>query len=265
MPSVPNPDLMRASRGLFLLTWQTLRILLRLGARLVMDMSMTPSALSIADQTQSTMVAIYATATTKTPLLCESCRASEYKTNEADRYRYDVTNKNATSIISRTTYEGASYTHQGWVTDRMWQEFLVLDDEYDEVEEAGPAKDGKPITYFWDIRSLESPKQTGHFQSSVTGIDHNQFVIDGFAYQSNYGSGLRVLDLSTLPDDPTGGSVKEVGFFDIYPEDDGEPGGGVVDFVGTWSNYPFFPSGFIVINTIERGAYVVKLKDTVWG
>jgi choice-of-anchor B domain-containing protein len=176
-----------------------------------------------------------------------------------------VTNKNATKIISRTSYDGASYTHQGWVTDPAWQEFLVLDDEYDEARGAGPGKDGKPITYFWDIRSLEAPKQTGHFKSSVTGIDHNQFVVGGLAFQSNYASGLRVLDVSSLPADPTGKGVKELGFFDIYPEDDGEPGGGTVDFLGTWSNYPYFKSGFIVVNTIERGAYVLKMKDGVRG
>lgn len=30
---------------------------------------------------------------------------------------YDVTDKSTTNVISRTTYEGASYTHQGWVTN----------------------------------------------------------------------------------------------------------------------------------------------------
>jgi choice-of-anchor B domain-containing protein len=149
-------------------------------------------------------------------------------------------------------------THQGWVTNPNWQEFLVLDDEYDEYDGAGPAASGYPITYFWDIRSLENPKQTGVFRSQAYGIDHNQFVIDGFAYQSNYGSGLRILDISSLPRDPTGSRVKEVGFFDIYPEDDNLPNGGVVDFVGTWSHYPFFKSGYILVNTIERGAFVLK-------
>ena len=116
------------------------------------------------------------------------------------------------------------------------------------------------MTYIWDIRSLASPKQTGLYRSSARGIDHNQFVVDGKAYQSNYGSGLRVLDVSGLASDPTGGNVKEIGFFDVYPEDDNEPEGGVVDFVGTWSHYPFFKSGYILINTIERGAFVVKLR-----
>jgi choice-of-anchor B domain-containing protein len=171
---------------------------------------------------------------------------------------YDVTLKNVTNIISRSAYDGASYTHQGWVTNTTWQEYLLLDDEYDEFDAAGLAKDGYPITYFWDIRSLEKPKLVGHYRAPVKGIDHNQFIHDGLSFQSNYGGGLRIIDISSIPTDPTGAGVKEVGWFDIYPEDDTEEGGGLVDFVGTWSNYPYFKSGFILINTIERGAFVVK-------
>jgi choice-of-anchor B domain-containing protein len=146
------------------------------------------------------------------------------------------------------------------VTNTDWQEFLLLDDELDEARSVGPADSGHPVTYVWDIRSLEAPKQTGLYKSAAYSIDHNQFVINGLAYQSNYGAGLRILDVRSLSADPTGAGIKEIGYFDIYPEDDGEPNGGVVDFVGTWSHYPFFKSGYILVNTIERGAFVVKLR-----
>lgn len=135
-----------------------------------------------------------------------------------------------------------------------------MDDEYDEYDKVGPAASGYPITYFWDIRSLEKPKQTGYYRSAAYGIDHNQFVNNGFSTQSNYGAGLRILDVSSLVSDPTGKLVKEVGFFDVYPEDDNRANGGSVDFVGTWSHYPFFKSGYILVNTIERGAFVVKRR-----
>lgn len=180
-----------------------------------------------------------------------------YGYNEDTLTIYDVTDKNVTNIISRTSYEGASYTHQGWVTNLEWQTRILVDDEYDEEDGAGEGAQGFPVTYFWDITSLAAPTLTGFFRNEYSlGIDHNQFVIDGFAYQSNYGGGLHVLDVSSLEEDPTGAGVSEVGFFDIYPEDDAQ--GGIVDFVGTWGHYPFFPSGYIVINTIERGAFVVK-------
>jgi choice-of-anchor B domain-containing protein len=181
-----------------------------------------------------------------------------YGYNEDTLTIYNVTNKAAATIISRTSYEGASYTHQGWVLDTQWQNYLVLDDEYDEYDAVGPGAAGYPITYIWDISSLERPRQTGYYRGVRRGIDHNQFVHDGHVYQSNYGGGLVVLDVSSIPTDPTGAGVRQVAYFDIYPEDDDEQGGGSVEFVGTWSHYPFFPSGYIVINTIERGAYVVK-------
>lgn len=172
-----------------------------------------------------------------------------------------MTNKSTTNIISRTSYRGASYTHQGWVTDTQWQTMLVLDDELDELISSARSKKF-PITYFWDITSLEAPVLTGSFRNEYAqAIDHNQFVVNGTTYQSNYGAGLHVLDVSSLSTDPTGADVTEVGFFDIYPEDDVLPDGGAAAFVGTWANYPFFPSGFIVVNTIERGAFVVKRSN----
>lgn len=80
------------------------------------------------------------------------------------------------------------------------------------------------VTYIWDIRDLENPKQTGLFKSPQYGIDHNQYIANGKAYQSHYGAGLRILDVSSIPSDPTGKGVKEVAFFDgvlvsqLYPE-----------------------------------------------
>jgi choice-of-anchor B domain-containing protein len=124
-----------------------------------------------------------------------------------------VTDKKAPMILSNTSYEGAAYTHQGQVLDPMNQHYLLLDDEYDEYDKVGPGIPGHPITYIWDISSLRAPKQTGLYKSAAQGIDHNQYVANGFAYQSNYGTGFRVLDVRSIPDDPTGAGVKEVGFF----------------------------------------------------
>lgn len=174
---------------------------------------------------------------------------------------YDVTNKASSTVISRTSYVGASYTHQGWVLDPNNQEYMLMDDEYDEEDGVEPAADGFPVTYIWDIRDLQAPKQTGLYKSSVRSIDHNQYVWNGLSFQSNYGAGLRVLDVSSVPQDPTGDGVSEVAFFDVFPDDDGAAGGGKVDFVGTWSHYAGYPSGNIMVNTIERGVYIVKNPD----
>ncbi|EPS43250.1 hypothetical protein H072_2760 [Dactylellina haptotyla CBS 200.50] len=183
-----------------------------------------------------------------------------YGYNEDTLTIYDVTDRTNATIISRTSYEGASYTHQGWVLDKSWQDYLIMDDEYDEYDGAGLAADGRPVTYIWDIKDLKNPKQTGHYKANHKGIDHNQYIVDGYVYQSNYGSGLHVLDITSIPKDPSGAGVHEVAFFDIYPEDDDKPDGGVLEFVGSWSSYAMLPSGFILINTIERGAFIVKLQ-----
>jgi len=114
-----------------------------------------------------------------------------YGYNEDTLTIYNVTDKNASKIISRTSYTGVAFTHQGWVLDTKNQSFIVLDDELDESRGIGEAAAGYPITYIWDISSLESPKQTGTYKGTQKAVDHNQYVIDGLSYQSNYGAGLR--------------------------------------------------------------------------
>ncbi|PIA92844.1 hypothetical protein CB0940_04698 [Cercospora beticola] len=194
-----------------------------------------------------------------------------YGFNEDTLTIYNVENKKgltAAEIISITPYKGASYSHQGWVLDPNWQTHLVLDDELDEglvvpdeVNPESPALDGFPVTYIFDITNLEKPVNTGFYKSKVKSVDHNQFVHNGLSFQSNYQAGLRVLDVSSIPRDPSGKSVREIAFFDTYPQDDSLPGGGLPDWTyGTWSHYSF-PSGWIVINTIDRGPFVVKLNN----
>ncbi|KEY69307.1 hypothetical protein S7711_01757 [Stachybotrys chartarum IBT 7711] len=187
-----------------------------------------------------------------------------YGYNEDTLTIYDVTDKAASYIISRTTYEGARYTHQGWVNDVNWQEFLFMDDELDEGVAGTPAADGYPVTFIWDIRDLEAPKQTGLYKATNRGIDHNQYVFGDLIYQSNYGSGMRVYDISSVPQDPTGKGVCEIAYFDTHPEDDNLFGGGIVDFIGSWHSYAGFKSGLVLINTIERGVFLVKMtkRDT---
>ncbi len=201
----------------------------------------------------------------RTPLPCKSSISLRKSTLSNAAHSYDVTDKTNSTLVSNTTYEGATYVHQGWVLDPEWQTFLIQDDELDEVEKAGAAADGRAVTYIWNITSLEKPIMSGTYKSSQVSIDHNQYIAGGYAYQSNYGAGLRVLAIDSIPDDPTGGGVKEVAYFDIYPEDDATPEEGIAEFVGTWSSYALFKSGWIFINTIERGGWVVRRTDLPGG
>ncbi|KAI4611112.1 hypothetical protein J4E83_008055 [Alternaria metachromatica] len=180
--------------------------------------------------------------------------------NEDTMTVYDSTMKNgnpASEVISTLSYPGATYCHQGWWTERNWHQYVLLNDELDEQEAVGPAASGRPVTHIIDLTDLRNPKATGTFYATDSkGIDHNLYIVDGLAYQSNYGAGIWVHDVRSISKDPTGKGVKTEGFFDIYPEDDSV--GGIVQFVGTWSHF-LFPSGYILVNTIERGAFTVKL------
>ncbi|KAH6615962.1 hypothetical protein B0J18DRAFT_293411 [Chaetomium sp. MPI-SDFR-AT-0129] len=167
----------------------------------------------------------------------------------------DVTDGQNPEIISRTPYDGAAYTHQGWLTDDTMK-YLLLDDEQDEMRGTDPNADGHTTTYIFDISDLTNPVNTGYYKSPAKSIDHNQYVLNGLTYQANYGSGLRVVDISGVHEDPTGGNFEETGFFDCHPEDDDV--NGEVKFLGTWSVYPYFKSGYILLNSIERGIFSLK-------
>lgn len=141
----------------------------------------------------------------------------------ANQDSYDVSDKTKNKIISITSYEGATFTHQGWVLDPNNQEYLLMDDELDEIRKNGMAADGYAVTYIWDIKDLERPKQTGLFKASVPSVDHNQYVKDGLSHQSSYMAGYRVYDISSIPEDPTGDSVCEIAYLDIYPDGKQDP------------------------------------------
>lgn len=57
-------------------------------------------------------------------------------------------------------------------------------------------------------------------------------MFGSYVYQSNYTAGLRILETAQI----ASGTLSEVAFFDIFPND--EP-----VFQGACSNYPFFESG----------------------
>ena len=177
--------------------------------------------------------------------------------NEDSVTIWDSTDKANSVMLSRLEYPGATYTHQGWFTERNWHQFILFNDELDEVEGAGNAASGIPITHIMDLSDLKKPKYTGFFENTDhVAIDHNLYVEGGIMFQSNYGAGVWVTDVRSIPKHPDGSRVKKLAFFDMHPEDDAA--GGSLEFVGSWGNFQF-PSGFIVANTFERGAYVLRV------
>eukprot|EP00118_Oscarella_pearsei_P024450 m.306099 g.306099 ORF g.306099 m.306099 type:complete len:445 (+) comp40967_c0_seq1:186-1520(+) len=156
----------------------------------------------------------------------------------------DVENKDSPVMLSRVPYNNNYYTHQGWLTDD--QSHLLLDDELDELY--GSNKNTR--TLIWNVEDLREPRLTESFFSEKEASDHNLYIKGNYAYQSNYCAGLRVLDISAIRE----GQLKEVGFFDVAPYCNA-PG-----FQGSWSSYPYFASGTIVVNSIERGLFVLKFN-----
>lgn len=155
----------------------------------------------------------------------------------------DVTDKASPVMISRTGYAGAEYTHQGWLTPD--QKFLFLDDELDEAR--GDASSKATTTYIVDCSSLTTPVFVNTFVSSEDAIDHNQYITnDWYSFQANYMAGLRILDVKDV------NNVFETAFFDVDPRVN------AAQFFGAWSSYPYFPSGNVVVSSIERGLFVVR-------
>jgi hypothetical protein len=64
-------------------------------------------------------------------------------------------------------------------------------------------------------------------------------------------SGLRIVHITARR------NPKEVGFFDTVPAND-DPG-----FDGSWSNYPFFSSGTIVVTSGKEGVFLLRRKSRV--
>ena len=168
----------------------------------------------------------------------EICVAS----NEDTVTVIDATDKSAWKQLARVPYETSAYTHQGWFTED--QRSFLLGDELDELDGTVAGT----TTYLFDMTDLDAPVLSGTYQNGNTSIDHNIFVSQGLAYQSNYTSGLRITDTWKAGQ----GRLTERGFFDVYPADDSTV------FGGTWSNYPYFASGTVVVTGTEEGLFVLQ-------
>jgi choice-of-anchor B domain-containing protein len=169
-----------------------------------------------------------------------------FSSNEDTLTIVDVTNKSAPQQLSRTGYNGRGYTHQGWLTED--QTHFLLDDELDEQHEQQQQLPGRTKTFVWDVTNLDAPFLRSVFQNQTTSIDHNLYVRGRYAVQSNYRSGVRVIDAKDAP----AGTLTEAAFFDVYPIDD------QALFNGTWANYPFFASGTVIASGIEQGLFVLR-------
>jgi len=161
--------------------------------------------------------------------------------NETSLSIADVTDKENPVALSRAGYPNVGYSHQGWLTED--QHYFYMNDELDEIQ--GLTEFTRTI--IWDVSVLDDPQVAGEYFSPVRASDHNLYIVGQRMYQSNYTSGLRIIDIA----DPL--QPVEIGYLDTAPFDAPTPG-----FEGSWSNYPFFPDGKIVVTSIREGLFLVR-------
>jgi len=163
--------------------------------------------------------------------------------NENSLTIVDVNDKNNMFMIAKEAYINVAYTHQGWLTED--HEVILLDDEQDELAN-DPARQFTK-TYVWDIRELKNPTLKTVYQSSERSVDHNQYIIGDFTFQSNYESGLRILHINRETYE-----LSLVAYIDIFPTRTTN------QFNGAWSVFPYYKSKVVTIQSINHGLFVVK-------
>jgi choice-of-anchor B domain-containing protein len=153
----------------------------------------------------------------------------------------DVTDKDNPTTISLKGQANMQYSHQGWLTED--RSYFLMNDELDERNLGRGTK-----TYIWDVKNLDDPQFIGYYEHETYSIDHNLYIKGEHVYQANYNAGLQIMDISNVAN----GVLERVAYFDTQPTSDAST------FNGTWSNYPYFESGLVILSDIETGLYIVK-------
>lgn len=167
-----------------------------------------------------------------------------FGSNETALSIADVTDKENPVAVARAGYPDVAYTHQGWITPD--HRYFFLDDELDEIGGSVP----RTRTLVWDIQELDDPQLATEYLGETEATDHNLYIVGDRMYQSNYVSGLRVVDISD-PESPV-----EIAHFDTVPWGDDSPG-----FGGSWSNYPFFESGVVAVTSGLQGLFLLRVSE----
>lgn len=154
----------------------------------------------------------------------------------------DVEDKDDCQLIAAGGYPTNAYAHQGWLSED--HRYFFLNDELDELQQLTT----QTATYVWDIQDLDNPQLIFTYEGEATSIDHNYYARWEMLFQSNYRSGLRILDISATENQ----SISEIGFVDTQPADD------ITQFSGSWSNYCYFPSGTVVLTDMYTGLFIVR-------
>ncbi len=155
----------------------------------------------------------------------------------------DVTDKANPVAVAMATYPNVAYSHQGWLSED--HRYFYMGDELDET--GGNVETTR--TLIWDLTDLDDPILAAQYMAETKATDHNLYIRGNTMYQSNYKSGLRVLDISD-PENPV-----PVGHFDTVPY-----GGDDAQMSGSWSNYPYFESGVVAVTSGSEGLFILRYR-----
>jgi choice-of-anchor B domain-containing protein len=155
----------------------------------------------------------------------------------------DVTDKANPVAVSMASYPNVGYSHQGWLSED--HSYFFMGDELDET--GGNVATTR--TLIWDLADLDDPVLAREFMAETKATDHNLYILGNTMYQSNYKSGLVVYDVSD-PENPV-----KTGQFDTVPY-----GGDDASMGGSWSNYPYFESGVVVVTSGREGLFLVRYR-----
>ena len=160
----------------------------------------------------------------------------------------DVTDKAAVKLLSRTVYQGGSYSHQGWFTEGQATMLLA-----DELDESGRRQNTK--TYVFDMTDLDAPKPLKTYDWPSMAVDHNLYIKGQRAYFANYTEGLRILDVTSAAN----ATFKEVGFFDTNPKST------AAQMSGAWTSWPYYASGVVIVGDMLSGLFILKPQASILG
>ncbi len=152
----------------------------------------------------------------------------------------DVTNKNNIFTRAQIGYPNRAYSHQGWLSADRTR--FYLGDELDQGNGVTITR-----TRVFDVADLDNASFIGSFDNDVQAISHNMYERDGYLFQANYTSGIRVFDIDADANNP-----EEVAYFDTAPDLNSQ------SFNGLWSCYPNLPSGTVLGSDLERGLFVLS-------
>jgi choice-of-anchor B domain-containing protein len=186
----------------------------------------------------------------------------------------DVTDKSDPVIVGKV-FEGEpnTYSHQGWLTED--HRYFLHDDESDNGS-SSQAIPGRSRNRVFDVTDLENPVLQSVYHGETRAPVHNLYTRDRYMYNANYIDGLRIVDLRRIddpgdefapetPSAPDHQGLREVGCFDTDPYRNDT---GVFEnprrtaWGGSWSNYPYFRSGTVVVSGFD-GLFLVK-ADLGW-